>query len=359
MGPCSDCAPARWVGLCVLAAPAVGAGLSDALHHHDRAVRGRRQFGRECAADHRIHEQDLGQRFILENVPGAGGLSGLTRLTQSPADGYTIALGNSGTNTAVYLFNPEVKFTPDDFAPIGLFTRSSAVVAIKREQQANTLAEFIAYAKANPGKVTIGHSGIGSQNYLLCKTFIQAAGINVTLVGYRGGGPALNDLIGGQIDGLCDFASSATQAIRRAGEGRSAGLACATAEPAKRSDVGRGRLAGISDPGLVRAVRAEGYAGADHRKAQRRLAQGHRQTPITRRSWTRSARTSPRTARSRRIISRPSFRARSRNSRACWPTASRRLAIRRTNTLREQVAAGAGSCASMRRPKFSGMETQP
>lgn len=157
--------------------------------------------------------QDLGQRFILENVPGAGGLAGLTRLTQSAPDGYTIALGNSGTNTAVYLFNPEVKFTPDDFAPIGLFTRSSAVVAIKKEQAANTLSEFIAYAKANPGKVTIGHSGIGSQNYLFCKTFIQAAQINVTLVGYRGGGPALNDLIGGQIDGLCDSASSATQAI--------------------------------------------------------------------------------------------------------------------------------------------------
>src|SRR5262245_18527794 len=157
--------------------------------------------------------QDLGQRFVLENIPGAGGLSGLTRLTQSPPDGYTIAIGNSGTNTAVYLFNPEVKFTPDDFAPIGLFTRSSAVVAIKKESQANTLSEFIAYAKANPGKVTIGHSGIGSQNYLFCKTFIQAAGINVTLVGYRGGGPALNDLIGGQIDGLCDSASSATQAI--------------------------------------------------------------------------------------------------------------------------------------------------
>jgi tripartite-type tricarboxylate transporter receptor subunit TctC len=157
--------------------------------------------------------QDLGQRFVLENVPGAGGLSGLTRLTQAPADGYTIAIGNSGTNTAVYLFNPEVKFTPDDFAPIGLFTRSSAVVAIKKESPAGNLKEFIALAKANPGKVTIGHSGIGSQNYLFCKTFIQAAGINVTMVGYRGGGPALNDLIGGQIDGLCDSASSATQAI--------------------------------------------------------------------------------------------------------------------------------------------------
>lgn len=157
--------------------------------------------------------QHLGQRFVIENVPGAGGLTALTRLTQSPPDGYTIAIGNSGTNTAVYLFNPEVKFTPDDFAPIGLFTRSSAVVLIKKDHPANSLAEFIAYAKANPGRVTIGHSGIGSQNYLFCKTFIQAAGISVTMVGYRGGGPALNDLIAGQIDGVCDSSSSATPAI--------------------------------------------------------------------------------------------------------------------------------------------------
>ena len=157
--------------------------------------------------------QHLGQRFVIENIPGAGGLSALTRLTQSPADGYTIAIGNSGTNTAVYLFNPEVKFAPDDFAPIGLFTRSTAVVLIKKDLAASTLAEFIAHAKANPGKVTIGHSGIGSQNYLFCKTFIQAAGINVTLVGYRGGGPALNDLISGQIDAVCDSSSSATPAI--------------------------------------------------------------------------------------------------------------------------------------------------
>jgi tripartite-type tricarboxylate transporter receptor subunit TctC len=155
----------------------------------------------------------LGQRFLIDNIPGAGGLSALTRLTQSPADGYTIAIGNSGTNTAVYLFNPEVKFTHEDFAPIGLFARSTAVVIIKKEHPASTLAEFIAHAKANPGKVTIGHSGLGSQNYLFCKTFTQTAGINVTMVGYRGGGPALNDLISGQIDAVCDSSSSATPAI--------------------------------------------------------------------------------------------------------------------------------------------------
>lgn len=158
--------------------------------------------------------QILGQRIIIENIGGAGGAVALARVVQSPPDGYTIVQGNSGTNTAMYIFTPEVKFTPNDFAPIGMFTKSSAVVAIKKDFPANTLAEFIAYAKQNPGKLNIGHSGVGSQNYLFCKTFIQAADIDVTLVGYRGGGPALKDLIGGQIDGLCDSSASVTPSIQ-------------------------------------------------------------------------------------------------------------------------------------------------
>ncbi len=201
------------VGLCVLASPAA------AQDYPARQITMIVPFAAGGSSDVNARliteemSKHLGQRFLIENIPGAGGLSALTRLTQSPADGYTIAIGNSGTNTAVYLFNPEVKFTHEDFAPIGLFTRSSAVVIIKKEHPANTLAEFIAHAKANPGKVTIGHSGLGSQNYLFCKTFTQTAGINVTMVGYRGGGPALNDLISGQIDAVCNSSSSATPAI--------------------------------------------------------------------------------------------------------------------------------------------------
>jgi tripartite-type tricarboxylate transporter receptor subunit TctC len=158
--------------------------------------------------------QSLGQRIIIENIGGAGGALALTRVAQTTPDGYTILQGNSGTNTAVYIFTPEVKFTPDDFAPVGMFNKSSAVVAIRKNFPAQNLAEFIAYAKKNPGKLNIGHSGVGSQNYLFCKAFIQAAEIDVALVGYRGGGPALNDLIGGQIDGLCDSSASVTPSIQ-------------------------------------------------------------------------------------------------------------------------------------------------
>ena len=165
---------------------------------------------------------DLGQRIVIENVTGAGGSIAMARAAKATPDGYTIAIGNSGTNTAVYTLYPDAKFTPDDFMPIGLVAKTSPIIAVKKDFPAQNLLEFIAYAKKNPGKVTLGHAGIGSSNYLICKTFVRAAKIEVTLVGYRGGGPALNDLMGGQIDGVCDSAASVSSAIHA---GRARGLA--------------------------------------------------------------------------------------------------------------------------------------
>src|SRR5947207_15271760 len=75
------------------------------------------------------------------------------------------------------------------------------------------MPEFLTCAKSNPGKINLGHAGVGSSNFLICKSFVQAAGIDVTLVGYRGAAPALTDAIGGQIDGVCDSAASVSQAI--------------------------------------------------------------------------------------------------------------------------------------------------
>jgi len=156
----------------------------------------------------------IGQRFVIENVAGAGGSTAMTRAARAPNDGYTIIIGNSGTATAVYALYPDLKFTPDDFAPIGIVAKTSPVIALKKDHQAKTLKEFIDYAKKNPGKATLGHAGVGSSNYLICKAFVQAANIDVTLVSYRGGGPALNDLLAGQIDGVCDNAASIAPSIQ-------------------------------------------------------------------------------------------------------------------------------------------------
>jgi tripartite-type tricarboxylate transporter receptor subunit TctC len=155
----------------------------------------------------------LGQTIIIENVVGAGGSTALARAARSAPDGYTIAIGNAGTSAATYTIYPRLSFTPDSFASIGMVAKTFGVVALRKDFPASDLKGFIAYAKANPGKVNLGHAGIGSSNYLMCKSFVQAAGIDVTLVGYRGAAPALTDAIGGQIDGVCDSAASVSQAI--------------------------------------------------------------------------------------------------------------------------------------------------
>jgi tripartite-type tricarboxylate transporter receptor subunit TctC len=155
----------------------------------------------------------LGQSIVIENVAGAGGSTALARAARAEPDGYTIAIGNAGTSAATYTIYPKLPFTPDSFAPIAMVAKTFGIVALRKDFPAATLAEFIAYAKSNPGKINLGHAGIGSSNYLICKSFVQAAGIDVALVGYRGAAPALTDAIGGQIDGVCDAAASVTQAI--------------------------------------------------------------------------------------------------------------------------------------------------
>jgi tripartite-type tricarboxylate transporter receptor subunit TctC len=155
----------------------------------------------------------LGQAVIIENVAGAGGSTALARASRADPDGYTIAIGNAGTSAATYTIYPKLPFTPDSFVPIAMVAKTFGIVALRKDFPAATLKDFIAYAKANPGKINLGHAGIGSSNYLICKSFVQAAGIDVTLVGYRGAAPALTDAIGGQIDGICDAAASVSQAI--------------------------------------------------------------------------------------------------------------------------------------------------
>lgn len=157
--------------------------------------------------------QVLGQKIIIENIGGAGGSTALTRAAAAAPDGYTISIGNAGTSSATYSIHKDLKFTPDSFAPIGMIAKTLPMIAIKNGFPAKDLKEFLAYAEANPGKVTLGHAGVGSSNYLICKLFLQAAKVKIELIGYRGAGPALNDAIGGHIDGVCDAATSVSGTI--------------------------------------------------------------------------------------------------------------------------------------------------
>jgi tripartite-type tricarboxylate transporter receptor subunit TctC len=155
----------------------------------------------------------LRQTIVIENIAGAGGSTALARAARAEPDGYTIAIGNAGTNAAAYTIYPLLPFKPDAFAAIAMVAKTFGIVALRKDFPAKDLKEFIAWAKSNPGKINLGHAGVGSSNFLICKSFVQAAGIDVQLVGYRGAAPALTDAIGGQIDGVCDSAASVTQPI--------------------------------------------------------------------------------------------------------------------------------------------------
>lgn len=155
----------------------------------------------------------LGQPIVIENVAGAGGSTALTRASRAEPDGYTIAIGNAGTSAAAYTIYPKLAFTPDSFVPIAMVAKTFGIIALRKDFPAKDLKEFIDYARKNPGKINLGHAGVGSSNYLICKSFVQAAGIDATLVGYRGAAPALTDAVGGQIDGVCDAAASVSQSI--------------------------------------------------------------------------------------------------------------------------------------------------
>jgi tripartite-type tricarboxylate transporter receptor subunit TctC len=169
--------------------------------------------------------QILGQRIVPENVAGAGGSTALTRLSRAQPDGYTIGIGNSGTSAAVYFIHDNVSFKPEDFAPIGLIAKTAPMIALRSDFPAANMAEFVDHIRKNPGKVTLGHAGTGSSNYLICLNFAQAAKGEVQLVGYRGAGPALNDMLAKSIDGVCDAATSVQSHVQA---GNAKGMAVAT-----------------------------------------------------------------------------------------------------------------------------------
>lgn len=180
----------------------------------------------------------LGQTIVIENVAGAGGSTALARASRAEPDGYTIAIGNAGTNAASYTIYPKLPFTPDSFVPIAMVAKTFGIIALRKDFPAGDLTEFILYAKANPGKINLGHAGVGSSNYLICKSFVTAAGIDATLIGYRGAAPALTDAIGGQIDGLRCRGLGLAVHQRQAGEGARGRLDGAARDLARPADVG-------------------------------------------------------------------------------------------------------------------------
>jgi len=156
----------------------------------------------------------LGEQLVIENIGGAGGTIGSARVAAANPDGYTLLAASMGSQVAAPVLTPNVKYDPvRDFEAIGLTAHSPAVVVARKDFPATTLAEFIRYVEQNGDKVKEAHGGIGASSHMACLLFTSALGLKPTLVAYRGTGPALNDLIGGHVDFLCDQSVSLAQQI--------------------------------------------------------------------------------------------------------------------------------------------------
>jgi tripartite-type tricarboxylate transporter receptor subunit TctC len=159
-------------------------------------------------------QEKLGQPFVIENKPGAGNNIATESVVNAAPDGYTLLLVNPANyiNTSLYA---NLKFNvPRDIAPVASFNRVPNVMTVNKDVPAKTVAEFIEYVKANPGKVNLASSGNGTSVHLSGEMFMAMTGAKMTHVPYRGAAPALTDLIGGQVQVIFDNMPSVLQHIK-------------------------------------------------------------------------------------------------------------------------------------------------
>lgn len=156
----------------------------------------------------------LGQSLVIENVGGAGGTLGSGRVATAAPDGYTLLAGSMGSHVAAPVLTPNLRYdAAKDFVAVGITAHAPAAIVAKKDFPANNLKEFVAHLKANGDKVRQAHGGIGSSSHMACLMFNQAAGTSPSQVAYRGTGPAMNDLMGGHVDFICEQVVSVASQI--------------------------------------------------------------------------------------------------------------------------------------------------
>ena len=152
----------------------------------------------------------LKQSIVVENIGGASGTIGLTRMVKAPADGYTLGFGTIGTHVANVALFKKLPYDPiADFEPVGLAGMASTMLVAKTELPASNLQDFVTYARANRDKLTYGSAGVGSISHYACVLLLSNLKLNITHVPYRGVAPAMNDLMGGHVDFMCDQTTTA------------------------------------------------------------------------------------------------------------------------------------------------------
>jgi tripartite-type tricarboxylate transporter receptor subunit TctC len=174
----------------------------------------------------------LGQQIVVENVAGAGGTTGTVRAAQAAPDGYTLEMGHMGTHGAAPALYPDLKYDPTkDFSPIGLAAGTPILIVAKKDFPAKDLKEFVAYVRKNSEKLNEAHAGVGSVSFTTCSLLNSILGAKPTRAAYRGTGPALNDLVAGQVDYMCDQIVNLVPQIQ-AGTIRAYGVALPARSPA-------------------------------------------------------------------------------------------------------------------------------
>lgn len=158
--------------------------------------------------------KDLGQQIIVENVGGAGGTLGAGRVASADPDGYTILLHHIGMATSDTLYRKLAYKTLDAFDYVGLVTEVPMTILSRKNLETNDLKGLIDYAKANKDKVTVANAGIGAASHLCGMLFMSAIETPLVTVPYKGTGPAMTDLLGGQVDIMCDQTTNTTKQIQ-------------------------------------------------------------------------------------------------------------------------------------------------
>jgi tripartite-type tricarboxylate transporter receptor subunit TctC len=158
--------------------------------------------------------KSLGQTVIVENVGGAGGTLGVERVAKAKADGYQLVLMHIGISTSVSLYR-NMRYDPvKELEPIGLITDVPMTLIARKDFPPKDLKDLVAYVKANKDKVTYANAGVGAASHLCGMLFMSAIGTDLQTIPYKGTGPAMTDLIGGQVDFMCDQTTNTTQQIK-------------------------------------------------------------------------------------------------------------------------------------------------
>jgi tripartite-type tricarboxylate transporter receptor subunit TctC len=172
--------------------------------------------------------QTLGQSIIIENVVGAGGTTATARAARAANDGYTLIIGHMGTHAAAVPLYPKLAYHPEkDFEPVAMLAGTPILILAKKDFPAKDLKEFIAYVKANTDKMNMAHAGVGSVSYSSCELLSSVLDIKPVGVPFNGTGPAMNALVGGQVDYMCD---QIVNAVPQINGGTIKAYAVATAE---------------------------------------------------------------------------------------------------------------------------------